>query len=99
MFEKQHIYLRKFLGDCGYGHSLDMTTRPALDILPSYSQTNCLEKDISISSYLNMQEQQESGLRSAALVAGLALSVYLSSNARATAETIQANEGLKMYTV
>ena len=50
-----------------------------------------------ISSYLNTSAQGEPGLRPRSLVADLDLQAYLYNNSRATAETIQAHEGLKTY--
>ena len=52
----------------------------------------------TISSYLNTQAQRELGPRLISLVADLDLQTYLSNNSRATAEVIQAHEGLRTYT-
>ena len=51
----------------------------------------------TISSYLNVRAQKDPRLRPTSLVAGLDLQIYLSSTARATAETIQAHDGLRTY--
>jgi hypothetical protein len=51
----------------------------------------------TISSYLNAREQRELGSRSTNLVADLDFQAYLSNSSRATAETIRAHGGLRMY--
>ena len=51
----------------------------------------------TISSYLNTRAQQESVSNPTSLVADLDLQFYLSHNSGATAETIRAHAGLKMY--
>ena len=51
----------------------------------------------TISSYLNSRAWNKPESRPTSLVAGLDLQIYLSANARATAETIRAHKGLGTY--